>query len=115
MEKKDITTLNVNIDTEVSNILSKVSNLTGKTKSALVEEAIINIVSPYCMYDYATDCKTIKRSFEAIPGLYQNDDQSTPTECKILGYITMMGQPYVKIYQDGQLMSVPEDRVTTIK
>lgn len=114
MEKKDITTLNVNIDTEVSNILSKVSNLTGKTKSALVEEAIINIVSPYCMYDYATDCKTIKRSFEAIPGLYQNDDQSTPTECKILGYITMMGQPYVKIYKDGQLMSVPKDRVITI-
>lgn len=114
MEKKDIATLNVNIDADLFQILSKVSNLTGKTKSSLVEEAIINIVSPYCMYDYATDRKTIKRSFEAIPGLYQNDDQSTPTECKILGYITMLGQPYVKIYKDGQLMSVPEDRVTTI-
>lgn len=115
MDKKEVTTLNVNIDAELFSILSKVSNLTGKTKSALVEEAIINIVSPYCMYDYATDCKTIKRSFEAIPGLYQNDDQSTPVECKILGYTTMMGQPYAKIYKDGQLMSVPEDRVTTIK
>ena len=114
MDKKEIATLNVNIDAELFSILGKVSNLTGKTKSALVEEAIINIVSPYCMYDYSTDCKTVKRTFEAIPGLYQGEDQSTPTECKILGYTTMMGQPYVKIYKDGQLMSVPESKVKTI-
>lgn len=115
MEKKEIATLNVNIDAEVFNILSKVSNLTGKTKSSLVEEAIINIISPYCTYDIATDCETIKRSFEAIPGLYQSDDQSTPVECKILGYTTMMGQPYAKIYKDGQLMSVPEEKVSVIQ
>lgn len=114
MEKKDVATLNVNVDADLFNILGKVSNLTGKTKSALVEEAIINIVSPYCMYDYSGDCKTVKRTFEAIPALYQSEDQSTPVECKILGYTTMMGQPYVKIYKDGQLMSVPEDRAKPI-
>lgn len=111
MENKETSTLNVIIDSEVFSILGKVSKLTGKTKSALVEEAIITIVSPYCMYDYATDGKTIKRTFEAIPALYQSEDQSTPVECKILGYTTMMGQNYTKIYKDGQLLSVPESRV----
>jgi hypothetical protein len=114
MDKKETATLNVNIDTELFDILGKVSSLTGKTKSSLVEDAIINIISPYCVYDYSSDCKTIKRSIEATPGLYQNDDQSTFVECKILGHITMMGQPYVKIYKDGQLMSVPEDKVRNI-
>ena len=51
MDKKEVATLNVNVDADLFNILGKVSNLTGKTKSALVEEAVINIVSPYCMYD----------------------------------------------------------------
>ena len=111
MEKKDIAALNVNIDADLFQILGKVSNLKGKTKSSLVEEAIINIVSPYCMYDYAADGKTIKRTFEAIPALYQSEDQSTPVECKILGYTAMMGQNYTKIYKDGQLLSVPESRV----
>lgn len=114
MGKKDIATLNVNIPLELSDLLSTVSNLTGKTKSALVEEAIINIVSPYCMYDYSDDCKDVKRTCTPIPGLYQSEDQSTPVECKILGNTTMMGQPYVKIYKDGQLMSVPESRVKPI-
>lgn len=114
MENKETSTLNVIIDSEVFSILGKVSKLTGKTKSALVEEAIINIISPYCMYNIATDGKTVKRTFEAIPALYQSEDQSTPVECKILGYTTMMGQPYVKIYKDGQLMSVPEDRAKPI-
>lgn len=114
MGNKETATLNVNIDAEVFDILGKVSSLTGKTKSSIVEDAIINTVSPYCMYDYATDCKTVKRTFEAVPGLYQGDDQSAPTECRILGYTTMMGQPYVKIYKDGQLLSVPEGKVNTI-
>lgn len=114
MDKKDISTLNVNIPSELFDLLSKVSNLTGKTKSALVEEAIINIVSPYCMYDYSDDGKTVKRTCEPTPGLYQSEDQSTPVECKILGNTTMMGQPYIKIYKDGQLMSVPESRVKSL-
>ena len=114
MEKKDISTLNVNISSELFDLLGTVSNLTGKTKSSLVEDAIINIVSPYCMYDYSDDCKTVKRTCDPIPGLYQNDGQSAPVECKILGNTTMMGQPYVRIYKDGQLMSVPEDRVKAI-
>lgn len=106
MKKKTTTALNVNINEELFELLGKVSELTGKTKSALVEEAIINIISPYCNYKYEND--TVKRVFEGKPGMYIIDDNpNIATECVILGETVKMGSPYIKIYKDGQLSAVP--------
>lgn len=112
MKKKDFTPLNVNIDAEVFGLLDAISNLTGKTKSAMVEDAIISSISPFCNYEYDED-GVMHRTCKIIPGLYLEGEMPVG-ECKILGYKSMMGQPYVKIYKDGQLMSVPEDRVKEI-
>ncbi len=112
MTKKNLAALNVKIDPELSDLLGKVSDITGKTKSSLVEEAIRSIVSPYCEYEY-TEEGEVKRHINAKLGFYQDPDNPTGlVECYILADTTIYGNPYKKIYKDGQLMQVPANKIT---
>lgn len=113
-QPKDEIALNVNIDKELSTLMSKICRITGKTKKAFIEEAIGRAVTPFCSYEYGDD-DAVVRTCNPRKGLYINsDNESEIAECIILESTTMLGQDYVKIYKDGQLQKVPAQYVKEV-
>ena len=107
--------LNVNIDKELSDQMTTVCKIMGKTKRAFIEEAVGRAVAPFCSYEDDGD-DTMRRVCKPKKGLLIRSDEGVETrsECIILEHTTMLGADYVKIYEAGQLKKVPAEFVREV-
>lgn len=101
-QKKNGRYLNCYIQSDILDDFEEISQMVGKTKTSLLEEAMDKIVSPY--RDPETNRVDIK------DGIF-TDDNMTTSPCKILYHCERLGQQYTAIYKNGMFLKVLSTKV----
>lgn len=109
--KKDGRYLNCFIDRKLLDEFEQIVDLMGKTKTRVLEDAMQRVVSPF--YDENGELN-IKDGYYLEGAQQQSiglDVDITKIPCKVLSNCTMMGNPYVTIWKDGQIIKTPVEYV----
>ncbi len=91
---KDGRFVNFLMDTAIFEKLAQVANLTGKTRTYIIEESLKQYIEPFC---------NAKGEIDAVEAIYVKKRKP----CMVLDTITIGDAKYCKILVDGDIETVP--------
>lgn len=100
-------TITTSLNPQIAKDLETVSNLTGRNKASIIEDALQRFLYQYRNENGEIAPKKGEYSTEPIPGSMVRE--SVP--CYVLANKTMLGVPYKTIYDGTGIVKVPADQV----
>ena len=88
------------LGTQIDKDLTALSEIMDKEEIEILQEAVEQYIQPY---------RNQNGELKAFYGCYEVNGEEK--ECKILGAITLFGQPYLKVLVDGKMTKVPKDLI----